>query len=151
MRAEISCPLAFFSESAICVIRYILFLVIVLRLKSALNSTVLFHNISYKEEGKASLHQKNNFLILPAIVLTLNAIDVITTVYGLSHGLNERNPLFSFAVIPAKFLGCEILFAASWFATRLSSATRYVNIAILSVLVVYLFVVGNNLFLIFRI
>jgi hypothetical protein len=126
------------------------FLVIVLKLKHALNFIVLFHNISCEGE-KASLHQKNNFLVLPAILLMLNAIDVTTTAYGLSHGLNEGNPLFSFAIIPEKFLGCGILLAASWFTTRLSSATRYVNIAILSVVVVYLFVVGNNLFLILRI
>jgi len=97
------------------------------------------------------LHQKNNFLVLPAILLTLNAIDITTTIYGLSHGLSEGNPLFSFAIIPEKMLGCQILLIASWFATRLNSATRYVNIAILSVVVVYLFVVGNNLLLILRI
>jgi hypothetical protein len=89
--------------------------------------------------------------MLPAILLTLNAIDVATTFFGLSHGLNEMNPLFSFAVIPEKILGCQILLIASWFATRLSFATRYVNIAILSLVVLYFFVVGNNILLILHI
>ena len=84
------------------------------------------------------------------MLLVLNVIDVITTAYGLSIGLKEMNPLFSFAAVPGKFLGCELLFVASWFQDRSNSVARYVNTAILSVVVVYLFVVGNNMLLILR-
>jgi len=46
----------------------------------------------------------------PSILLILNAVDVITTGYGLSLGLSEGNPLFSIAVISGKFFGCGIPF-----------------------------------------
>jgi hypothetical protein len=92
----------------------------------------------------ASLLKNDNALVLPAILLILNALDVLSTIYGLSRGALEMNPLFSYAVIPGKFLCCGILFITASIQNKLNPKARYVNITILSVTIIYLFVIGNN-------
>ena len=87
----------------------ILFSVILSTLKFALNSEVIKSKHMRYGIG-ASLLKNDNAFVLPAILLILNALDVLSTIYGLSRGALEMNPLFSYAVIPGKFLGCDILF-----------------------------------------
>jgi hypothetical protein len=95
----------------------------------------------------ALLAKKINVLALPAVLLILNLIDAITTGYGLSHGIQEMNPLFSYAVVPGKFLGCGVLFVTSYLQNQLNPKAKYVNAAILCVvIIIYLFVVVNNIF-----
>jgi len=80
------------------------------------------------------------------VLLLLNVIDVLTTGWGLSHGLAEMNPQFSFAIVPLKFLGCGALFFTSYLQSRLSLKTRILNAAILCVVIGYVFIVFNNVF-----
>ena len=91
-----------------------------------------------------SLLKNDNALVLPAILLILNALDVLSTIYGLSRGAREMNPLFSYAVIPGKFLCCDILFITAYLQNKLNPKARCVNITILSVTIIYLFVIINN-------
>lgn len=97
-------------------------------------------------------HDLREVLLLPSILLVLNIIDAVSTNYGVLHGLQEINPLFSNAVIPAKFLGCAILFATSFLVNRLSPKVKILNNAILFCAVIfYVFVIVNNAFLIIQI
>jgi hypothetical protein len=92
-----------------------------------------------------------NVFALPAILLILNLVDVLTTNYGLSRGLIEINPLFSYAVIPGKFLGCGILFTTSYLQSKLCPKTRVINDIIISIIIAfYVFVVLNNILAIIR-
>jgi len=88
---------------------------------------------------------------LPAILLILNIVDALTTSYGLSRGLVETNPLFSYAAIPAKLLGCGTFFATSYLQSRLNPKAKIINDIILSIMIViYVFVVLNNTLTIIR-
>jgi len=86
---------------------------------------------------------------LPALLLTLNVLDIISTQYGLTIGLREINPLFSNAIIPGKFLGCTVLYFSSFFANRLDSKVKTCVDGILCcVIIFYVLVLANNILLI---
>lgn len=92
------------------------------------------------------LTRNSNFFLLPAVLFFLNVVDVLSTSWGLSHGLVEMNFLFSFSVVPLKFLGCGLLGLASYVQYRLNPCAKAVNVAILGVIVGYLLVVVNNIY-----
>jgi hypothetical protein len=94
----------------------------------------------------AWLTRSNNSFKLPMTLLFLNVIDVLTTSWGLSHGFVEMNPLFSFAVVPLRFLGCGVLFLTSYLLNRLNLKTKILNAVILCVVIVYILVAINNIF-----
>jgi hypothetical protein len=99
----------------------------------------------------ALLTRKSVTLSLPFVLLFLNVIDVLTTGWGLSHGLQEINPLFSFGVIPLKFLGCSIIGYTSYLQYQLNSNAKAVNVVILIIVFAYLAVVVNNFYRIFQV
>jgi hypothetical protein len=92
------------------------------------------------------LTRNSNFLLFPAVLFFLNVVDVLSTGWGLSHGLVEMNFLFSFSVVPFKFLGCGLLGFASYVQYRLNPRAKIVNAAVLSVIVAYVLVVINNIY-----
>lgn len=93
-------------------------------------------------DGSQSL---SRIFALPAILLVLNMIDALMTEYGLSIGLREVNPLFSLVAIPAKFLGCIVLFATSYLQDRINPKAKTINDTIVCIVVIlYLFVLSNN-------
>jgi hypothetical protein len=96
------------------------------------------------------LAHKNKFFVLPAVLLLLNIADVMSTRWGLTIGLVEMNPLFSFAIVPLKFMGWGILFVASYLQNRLAPTSRVVDAAIFCMTIAQLIVVTNNVYLIFK-
>jgi hypothetical protein len=96
------------------------------------------------------LTRKNNFFVLPAVLLLLNVADVLSTRWGLTIGLVEMNPLFSFAAIPLKFMGWGILFVASYLQNRLAPTARGVRALILCIAIAQFIVVTNNIYWIFK-
>ena len=100
---------------------------------------------------EALLTRKSVTLSLPFVLLFLNVVDVLTTGWGLSHGLQEINPLFSVGVIPLKFLGCSIIGYTSYLQYQLNSNAKAVNAVILIIVFAYLAVVVNNFNCIFQI
>ena len=93
-------------------------------------------------DGSGSL---SRVFALPAVLLVLNMVDALMTEHGLSVGLREVNPLFSFAAIPAKFLGCTALFATAYLQNRLNPKAKIINDAVVCIVVIfYFFVVGHN-------
>jgi len=85
-------------------------------------------------------------LVLPTILLILNLADTLTTRYGLSLGLAEANPFFSFTATPLKFLGCGTLFVTSFLQNRLHPKAKSINDVILGIVIaVYVCVVLNNM------
>ena len=95
--------------------------------------------------------RKYSFLVLPGFLFFLNVADVMSTRWGLSVGLVEMNPLFSFAVVPLKFMGCGILFLASYLQNRLAPGMKVINAAILCVATAQLLVVTHNVYCIFQV
>jgi hypothetical protein len=91
------------------------------------------------------LTRNGNFLLFPAVLFFLNVVDVLSTGWGLSRGLVEMNFLFSFSVVPFKFLGCGLLGLASYVQYRLNPCAKAVNVAVLIVIVAYVLVVVNNI------
>lgn len=84
--------------------------------------------------------------VLPTMLLFLNLADSVTTRYGLSRGLVEANPLFFYAEIPVKFLGCGALFITPLLQDRLTPRAKVVNSIILkTMIIIYIFVVLNNI------
>jgi hypothetical protein len=91
------------------------------------------------------LTRNSSFFVFPAALFLLNVVDVLSTSWGLSHGLAEMNPLFSFSVVPLKFLGCGLLGLTSYVQHRLNPRAKTVNAVILCVVVAYLLEVVNNI------
>lgn len=99
----------------------------------------------------ALLTRNSGPFVWPVVLLVLNVVDVMTTGWGLSHGLLEMNTLFSFGVVPFKFFGCGILGVASYLQSRLDPKARFVSAVILVMVIVYLLVVVNNFFCVFQV
>jgi len=99
----------------------------------------------------ALLTRNSGPFVWPAVLLILNVIDVMTTGWGLSHGLLEMNTLFSFDVVPFKFFGCGILGVTSYLQNRLNPTARVVNFVILCVVIAYMLVVVNNIYCILQV
>ena len=98
--------------------------------------------------------RNESFLFLPTILLVLNVIDVATSSYGLSIGLREINPFFSLtaAVLACKFLGCGMLFAASYLQYRFyPNAKGYMATVLSALIFVYLLGAANNIILISKV
>lgn len=83
--------------------------------------------------------------MLPIALFLLGVADVLSTGWGLSNGLVEMNPLFSFALVPLKFLGCGLLGLASHLQSRLNPKVKFVNVVVLCVMIAYSVVVANNI------
>jgi hypothetical protein len=91
----------------------------------------------------------NYVFVLPSILLFLNFLDSVTTVYGLSNGLVETNPLFSWEIMPAKSICCGVLFVTSYLQSRISFKGKILQDGVIcSMIIFYLFVVCNNTLLI---
>jgi len=91
------------------------------------------------------LFGRSAFLTLPLSVFLLNIADLLTTNWGLSNGLIEMNPLFSFGFfVPLKFLGCGMMGLASYLQYRINPASKFLKAGFLCVAIVYSVVIINN-------
>ena len=102
-------------------------------------------------QNDALIRQYSNVLMLPALLFLLNAIDVLSTSWGLSNGLVEMNPMFSFGIVPLKFLGCGVLGVTAFLQNRLNPNARAVKTVILCVVIAYMLVVANNIYYILQV
>jgi len=91
------------------------------------------------------------YLCLLATLFMLNLADAATTIYGLSQGATELNPLYNPQNLQGK-ISAPIILATTWIPTyaycrkrNFKKAKRLLEILLLSLVSLYVAVVYNNL------